>query len=86
MRPAIDRICAGDPLPVRSALPARLASSFVGGFSGVDFLAMRASIRRLFFLELCGPTTLMQVNEDGAGIDESLWCQTLGDAPAPLIT
>jgi hypothetical protein len=27
-------------LPVRRALPATLASCFVGGFSGVDFLAI----------------------------------------------
>jgi hypothetical protein len=40
MRPAIDLICAGVALPVRSALPATLASCFVGGFSGVDFLAI----------------------------------------------
>jgi hypothetical protein len=59
MRPAIDRICAGDALPLRSALPATLASSFVGGFSGVDFLAMRASFVRFFSLELSGATTLM---------------------------
>jgi hypothetical protein len=41
MRPAMERICAGDALPVRSALPARLASCLLGGLSGVDFLAMR---------------------------------------------
>ena len=40
MRPAIDLICAGVALPVRRALPATLASCFVGGFSGVDFLAI----------------------------------------------
>jgi hypothetical protein len=40
MRPAIERICAGVALPVRSALPARLASRLVGGFPGVVFLAI----------------------------------------------
>ena len=40
MRPAMDRICVGVALPVRSALPAMLASALVGGFSGVVFLAI----------------------------------------------
>jgi len=40
MRPAIDRICVGVALPVRSALPAMLASALLGGFSGVIFLAI----------------------------------------------
>ena len=38
MRPAMDRICVGVALPVRSALPAMLASALLGGFSGVVFL------------------------------------------------
>jgi len=42
MRPAIERIWAGVALPVRSALPATLASCLVGGFSGVVFLAIEA--------------------------------------------
>jgi hypothetical protein len=40
MRPAMDRICVGVALPVRSALPAMLASALLGGFSGVVFLAI----------------------------------------------
>jgi hypothetical protein len=40
IRPAMDRICVGVAFPVRSALPAMLASALVGGFSGVLFLAM----------------------------------------------
>jgi hypothetical protein len=40
MRPAMDRICVGVALPVRSALPAMVASALVGGFSGVVFLAI----------------------------------------------
>ena len=35
MRPAMDRICVGVALPVRSALLAMLASALLGGFSGV---------------------------------------------------
>jgi hypothetical protein len=38
IRPAMDRICVGVALPVRSALPAMLASALLGGFSGVVFL------------------------------------------------
>jgi hypothetical protein len=67
MRPAIDRICAVDALPVRNALPATLASSLVGGLSGVDFLAMCASVHPwLLLLEAWGAATLMQVNETRA--------------------
>lgn len=40
IRPAIDRIWVGVALPVRSALPAMLASALLGGFSGVVFLAI----------------------------------------------
>ena len=40
MRPAMDRICVGVVLPVRSALLAMLASALLGGFSGVVFLAI----------------------------------------------
>ena len=40
MRPAMDRICVGVALPVRSALLAMLASPLLGGFSGVVFLAI----------------------------------------------
>jgi len=38
IRPAMDRICVGVALPVRSALPAMLASALLGGLSGVVFL------------------------------------------------
>ena len=36
----MDRIWVGVALPVRSALPAMLASALLGGFSGVVFLAI----------------------------------------------
>jgi hypothetical protein len=48
MRPAIERIWAGVALPVRSALPATLASCLVGGFSGVVFLAIGKLLEVVF--------------------------------------
>jgi hypothetical protein len=36
----MDRICVGVAFPVRSALPAMLASALLGGFSGVVFFAI----------------------------------------------
>ena len=44
----IERICAGVALPVRSALPATLASCLVGGFSGVVFLAIGSLLEAAF--------------------------------------
>jgi hypothetical protein len=71
----MDRICVGVALPVRSALPAMLASALLGGFSGVVFLAILVLPFKMSSAELATTRLLTSVQVGAIPFALELsWC------------